>query len=89
MTATPSPSLRWGDRGDLNPRPPGPQPGALTELSYGHRDLVRIAGTPGRIRTSDQELRRLLLCPLSYGGWENKSCWWCVVRFEPPEPAKV
>jgi hypothetical protein len=25
-----------GDRGDLNPRPPGPQPGALTELSYGH-----------------------------------------------------
>ncbi len=26
----------WGDRGDLNPRPPGPQPGALTELSYGH-----------------------------------------------------
>ncbi len=20
----------WGDRGDLNPRPPGPQPGALT-----------------------------------------------------------
>ena len=23
---------------------------------------------PGRIRTSDQELRRLLLCPLSYGG---------------------
>ncbi len=25
-----------GDRGDLNPRPPGPQPGALTGLSYGH-----------------------------------------------------
>jgi hypothetical protein len=21
---------QWGDRGDLNPRPPGPQPGALT-----------------------------------------------------------
>ena len=20
----------WGERGDLNPRPPGPQPGALT-----------------------------------------------------------
>lgn len=27
----------WGDRGDLNPRHPGPQPGALTELSYGHQ----------------------------------------------------
>ncbi len=26
----------WGGRGDLNPRPPGPQPGALTWLSYGH-----------------------------------------------------
>ncbi len=26
------------------------------------------SGAPGRIRTSDQELRRLLLCPLSYGG---------------------
>ncbi len=26
------------------------------------------AGAPGRIRTPDQELRRLLLCPLSYGG---------------------
>jgi hypothetical protein len=26
----------WGGRGDLNPRPPGPQPGALTGLSYGH-----------------------------------------------------
>ena len=25
-------------------------------------------GAPGRIRTSDQELRRLLLCPLSYEG---------------------
>src|SRR5437879_4384228 len=25
-----------GGRGDLNPQPPGPQPGALTELSYGH-----------------------------------------------------
>ncbi len=30
--------LGWGDRGDLNPRPPGPQPGALTGLSYGHQD---------------------------------------------------
>ena len=24
-------SGQWGDRGDLNPRPPGPQPGALTD----------------------------------------------------------
>ena len=30
------PPGRRGDRGDLNPRPPGPQPGALTGLSYGH-----------------------------------------------------
>src|SRR3989442_3524788 len=30
----------WGDRGDLNPRPPGPQPGALTRLSYGHHDQM-------------------------------------------------
>ena len=28
----------WGDRGDSNPRPPGPQPGALTRLSYGHHN---------------------------------------------------
>ena len=26
----------WGGRRDSNPRPPGPQPGALTKLSYGH-----------------------------------------------------
>ena len=26
----------WGERRDLNPRPPGPQPGALTRLSYAH-----------------------------------------------------
>src|SRR5712692_9761307 len=32
-----------GDRGDLNPRPPGPQPGALTKLSYGHRVATRMA----------------------------------------------
>ena len=41
-TATRAPANRqnprhcWGDRRDSNPRPPGPQPGALTELSYGH-----------------------------------------------------
>jgi len=22
--------ISWGERGDLNPQPPGPQPGALT-----------------------------------------------------------
>ncbi len=26
----------WGDRWDSNPQPPGPQPGALNPLSYGH-----------------------------------------------------
>ena len=26
----PRPPHVWGDRGDLNPQPPGPQPGALT-----------------------------------------------------------
>ena len=90
MTTSP-PQLLSGDRGDLNPRPPGPQPGALTELSYGHRENGSNPwGTPGRIRTSDQELRRLLLCPLSYGGWAGKSDGWCVVRSEPltrPDPA--
>src|SRR5439155_9680976 len=34
------PLFTWGDRGDLNPRPPGPQPGALTKLSYGHHDQM-------------------------------------------------
>ena len=36
-----APPARWGERGDLNPRPPGPQPGALTELSYAHHGAVR------------------------------------------------
>src|SRR6478736_9337721 len=39
-----------GDRGDLNPRPPGPQPGALTGLSYDHHDkawnLIRFPSRP-------------------------------------------
>ena len=26
----------WGERWDSNPRPPGPQSGALTKLSYSH-----------------------------------------------------
>ena len=33
----------WGERGDLNPRPPGPQPGALTELSYAHHGTRQSA----------------------------------------------
>ena len=36
----------WGDRGDLNPRPPGPQPGALTELSYGHQGSAILGPMP-------------------------------------------
>ncbi len=32
------PGMVWGDRRDLNPQHPGPQPGALAKLSYGHRE---------------------------------------------------
>ncbi len=32
------------------------------------RHADRSDGAPGRIRTCDQEIRRLLLYPLSYGG---------------------
>src|SRR6266508_1982274 len=49
---------RWGgakggDRGDLNPRPPGPQPGALTELSYGHH-AERVSVGHGRTRSASR-----------------------------------
>ena len=37
------PANEWGDRGDLNPRPPGPQPGALTGLSYDHHAVLHCA----------------------------------------------
>ena len=46
-------SLR-GERWDLNPRPPGPQPGALTKLSYAHhcmRKLPIIKGKSHRLRS--------------------------------------
>src|SRR5690606_30106153 len=43
----------WGDRGDLNPRPPGPQPGALTGLSYGHRDHLKCKGRGTERRTPE------------------------------------
>ena len=34
--------------------------------------LVRdMFGAPGRNRTYDRQIRRLLLYPLSYGGWER------------------
>ena len=36
--------------------------------SYCARRIDRSDGAPGRIRTCDQEIRRLLLYPLSYGG---------------------
>ena len=54
---------RWEERRDSNPRPPGPQPGALPLRHAPHA----FPGTPGRIRTSGPRLRRPLLCPLSYG----------------------
>lgn len=41
------PAHEWGDRGDLNPRPLGPQPSALTGLSYDHHVDVQSA-TPHR-----------------------------------------
>ena len=45
----------WGERGDLNPRPPGPQPGALTELSYAHHGTDQSAtGRPDRHNTVRQ-----------------------------------
>lgn len=37
------PAHEWGDRGDLNPRPLGPQPSALTGLSYDHHVEVQSA----------------------------------------------
>lgn len=32
-----------------------------------------LKGAPGRIRTCDQEIRRLLLYPLSYGGGHSQN----------------
>ena len=46
-----------GDRRDSNPRPPGPQPGALTKLSYDHH------GALDRTRTYNLQIRSLLLYP--------------------------
>src|SRR5207244_1791580 len=52
-----------GDRGDLNPRPPGPQPGALTKLSYGHRVANRMAHPTGATRATSASRRVDLALP--------------------------
>ena len=67
-----------GERRDSNPRPPGPQPGALptelrppgfaTNLARRDGESRGAVSAPGRIRTCDPRLRRPPLCPLSYGG---------------------
>lgn len=46
----------WGGRRNSNPRPPGPQPGALTQLSYAHMATARgleppASGVTGRRST--------------------------------------
>jgi hypothetical protein len=58
---------RTRDHRDHNP--------GLYQLSYRHRAAPMVSAlrrggaidAPGRIRTSDQRLRRPSLCPLSYG----------------------
>ena len=47
----------------------------------------REAGAPGGIRTPDQELRRLLLCPLSYRGSSGTGPLERVKGVEPSPPA--
>ena len=46
------------------------------QLSYDHHDNF-VNGAPGRTRTSDRQIRSLLLYPLSYGGHARS-----VYRFE-------
>ena len=50
--------ILWGERWDSNPRPPGPQPGALTNWA-----IPTKSGEPEGIRTPDLRLRRPLLYP--------------------------
>jgi hypothetical protein len=58
----------------LNPRPPGPQPGALPAELHSPWSGSRCDGrAPERIRTSDPRLRRPSLCPLSYWRRTEKS----------------
>src|SRR3989304_3554740 len=47
----------------------------------------RRGGAPGGIRTPDQELRRLLLCPLSYRGEGRHQPVERVKGIEPSPPA--
>src|SRR5438552_2708436 len=44
-------ALIWGVQWDLNPRPPGPQPGVLTKLNYGHRLLPGISPNSNSYRS--------------------------------------
>ena len=47
--------LKTGERRDLNPQPPGPQPGALTGLSYAHRKEINDGkGCEYLTRTADE-----------------------------------
>src|SRR3989338_7027162 len=41
LRTTASPREGWGDRRDSNPRPSGPQPDALTKLSYDRHKKLR------------------------------------------------
>ena len=49
----------WGGRWDLNPRPPDPQSGALTNCATS----TMLTGAPEGIRTPDPRLRRAMLYP--------------------------
>ncbi len=60
---------KWGGRWGLNPRPPESQSGALpTELRpplfLSAAQLYHLHGAPGRTRTCNPQLRRLMLYPI-------------------------
>ena len=59
---------KWGGRPDLNRRPPGPQPGALTNWAT----TTILIGTPARTRTVDPVIKSHLLYRLSY---ERTKLW--------------
>src|SRR5439155_15376980 len=50
----------WGDRGDLNPQPPGPQPGALPVELRPPRAQPILAAALRRPSLQQSELGRLL-----------------------------
>ena len=65
---------KWGERWDLNPRFPGPQPGALTaELRPPQITSQPKNGAPEGIRTPDPRLRRPLLYPTELRAHTNRS----------------